>query len=356
MDKYAAIPIKWAGLIAVLTAALVSLHAVAQDLPAAELKVLGGLSTRPTYKEIEQPFWSQTIPTDSKGQITADIKAFDEVGLKGPELFKMLKQGVIEFGVVPFSYSSNEFPASEAIDLAGLATDVKTARSAVNAYLPVLSKAISSNYQSKLLGVTPYAPQVLFCNFPIQSLQALRGKKIRTVTRSQSDLVEALGAKGTTIAFNDVPAAFKNKSISCAIAGAMSAYQAKWYSFTSHIYALPLGWNMEAHAVNQKAWDQLDPAVRGFLISKIAILTDNLWKFSAKQTQLGYDCNTGSKSCPFGLKGKMTLVRPSQDDLATVRRLSTQKVASKWAARCSSQCVTDFNQTIGKTLKFTVKK
>ena len=346
----------WLKSLAFVLSACFAVNASAQQLPVTELKVLGGLSTRPTYKEIEQPFWTKTIPAESAGQVTAEIKAFDEMGLKGPELFKLLKQGVIEFGVVPFSYSSSEFPISEAIDLAGLTTDIKSTQSVANAFLPTLSKSIANNYQTKLLGVSPYAPQVLFCNFPIKSLQDLRGKKVRTVTRSQSELIEALGAKSTTIAFNDVSAAFKKKTIACAVGGGMAAYGAKWYSVATHIYALPVGWNMEAHAVNQKAWDQLDPEVQSFLIKQVAVLTESLWKFSAQQMQLGYDCNTGAKGCPLGLKGKMVLVRPSQTDLATIKRLSTQKVATKWAARCSAQCVADFNQTIGKSLKFSVKK
>ncbi len=75
--------------------------AVAQELPVTELKVLGGLSTRSTYKQIEQPFWLKTLPEHTAGQITAQIKGFDEMGLKGTELLKLMKQGVIEFGVVP---------------------------------------------------------------------------------------------------------------------------------------------------------------------------------------------------------------------------------------------------------------
>jgi hypothetical protein len=31
-------------------------------------------------------------------------------------------------------------------------------------------------------------------------------------------------------------------------------------------------------------------------------------------------------------------------------------VLPKWAARCSAQCVTDFNATIGKTLNLTARK
>ena len=92
---------------------------VAQELPVTSLKILGGLSTRSNYKQVEQPFWLKTIPEHSAGQITAEIKGFDEMGLKGPELLKLMKQGVIGFGVIPLIYPAADTAIYEAIDLAG---------------------------------------------------------------------------------------------------------------------------------------------------------------------------------------------------------------------------------------------
>jgi len=343
-------------LIAAIFVACCANYVAAQDLPATELKVLGGLSTRAMYKDIELPFWTKTIPEKSSGKVTAEIKAFDEMGLKGPELFRLMKQGVIEFGVVPLSYNTSDTPLYEGIDLAGLATDSTTARLVVKSFSPVLAESLASNQQLKLLGVSPYAPQVLFCNVPIRGLNDLKGKVIRTVTRSQTDLMEALGAKATTIAFNEVLPALKKKNIACAVAGPMTAYTGKWYTATTHIYALPIGWNQEVHAVNQGVWNQLDPKVQLFLSQNINVLTDQLWNFSASQTQIAYDCLTGAKTCKLNPRGKMTLVRPTATDLNTVKKIASQKVASKWASRCSTQCVADFNQSVGKALKISVKK
>lgn len=339
-----------------LFAACGTLHAAAQELPVTQLNVLGGLSTRAMYKDVEMPFWLKTIPAKSGGTITAEIKAFDEMGLKGPELFRLMKQGVIEFGVVPLSYNLSETPLYEGIDLAGMTPDVASARLVAKAYQPVMSKYLGASQQIKLLGISPYASQVLFCNVPVRSLSDLKGKTIRTVNRSQSDLMEALGAKNTSIAFNDVLSAFKKKKIACAVAGPMSAYQAKWYTAATHIYALPVGWNQEVHAVNQAAWDQLDPKVQTLLSQNITGLTDQLWDFSASQSQIAYDCLTGAKSCKLTAKGKMVLVRPTQNDINTVKKVAAQKVAVKWANRCSAQCLEDFNQSVGKALKITVKK
>jgi TRAP-type C4-dicarboxylate transport system substrate-binding protein len=330
--------------------------ALAQQLPVTELKVLGGLSTRSNYKQVEQPFWLKTIPEHSAGQLTAEIKGFDEMGLKGAELLKLMKQGVIEFGVIPLIYPAADAAVYEAVDLAGLATDAKTARQISTSYSPILAKHLSNTYQSKFLGVSSFAPQVLFCNTPLRGLQDLKGKTVRVITRSQTELLEALGAKSLSMPVAEVLQAFEKKTISCAVAGTMAGYTAKWYSVATHLYALPLGWNQEIHAVNQKVWDQLNPDVQALLEVNLAKLTERLWLFAESENQKGYDCNTGAKACPMAPKGKMTLVKPTQADLATIKRLAAQNVVQKWAERCTGACVNEFNQSVGKLLKITAKK
>ena len=60
--------------------------------------------------------------------MTADIKGFNEMGLKGPEVLRLMSQGVIEFGTATLSYFASDNPINEAVDLAGLASDAKVAR------------------------------------------------------------------------------------------------------------------------------------------------------------------------------------------------------------------------------------
>ena len=346
------------GIVLLLIAGLASLPLPlqAQEVAVTELKVLGGLSTRSNYKEIEQPFWLRTIPENSRGRITAEVKGFDEMGLKGTELLKLMKQGLIEFGVVPLVYPSEDTPLYELIDLAGLAVDKKTARVIATSFNDVLAKQLAGTYQSKLLGISPFAPQVLFCNMPLRGLQDLKGKTIRTITRSQSELMDALGAKSISMPIAEVLPAFTKKTIACAVASSMAGYTAKWYTAATHLYALPLGWNQEIHAVNQKAWDQLAPELQALLETNLSMLIDRLWSFAESENQKGYDCNTGAKACPMMPKGKMILVKPTTADLNTIKRLTAQSVVAKWAKRCSAQCVADFNQTVGKALKITAKK
>ncbi|MDO9023254.1 TRAP transporter substrate-binding protein [Zwartia sp.] len=337
-------------------APVISIHVIAQELPQTELKVVGGLSTRLSYAEVEQPFWHTTLPERSDDRVKAQIKGFDELGIKGPELLRLMSQGVIEFGVIPLSYYLSDVPLFEAFDIAGLSTDSQSALDTATALMPVVTHYLDSTHQIKLLGINPYQPQIFFCNAEVRSLADLRGKTVRVVTRTQAELLDALGAKSVNLPFQEVLAALKNKSITCAVASATAGFNAKWYSGSSYLYALPIGWNLEFHAVNQKVWDKLEPQLQKFLASNVDLLVQSLWTYSDKLSQLGIACNIGAKTCTNLPKGQMTLVQPTAADIASVRRISIKKVLPQWASRCSESCVADYNQTVGKLLKVVVKK
>ncbi len=101
-------------------AVLLASAAVAQDkvdgLPKTEIQVAGALSNLTLYQNFEQPFWTKTVPELSNGQVTATIKGFNEMGLKGPEMLRLMSQGVIPVGTSTLAYFASDNPINEAID------------------------------------------------------------------------------------------------------------------------------------------------------------------------------------------------------------------------------------------------
>ncbi|MBB3944217.1 TRAP-type C4-dicarboxylate transport system substrate-binding protein [Rhizobium skierniewicense] len=343
-------------LLSFATALLVASAAAAQELPKTQLQIVGGLSNLTAYQQFEQPFWAKTIPEKSGGQVTATIKGFNEMGLKGPELMRLMSQGVIPFGTATLSYFASDNPINEAIDLPGLAPDVETARKVTESFQPVYEKFYGEGSKVKLLGISTYPAQVVFCNADIKGIADLKGKKVRTSGRTQAEFVEAFGGTSVTMAFGEVVPALQNKVVDCAITGSLSGYSAKWYEVSTHLLALPINWNQQIHAVNQSVWDKLDPKVQAFLQENIATMVDDIWKAAGTQTQEGFDCNTGAAACTQAIKGKMTLVVPTDEDKALLKATLKDKILPTWAARCSADCVKDFNETIGASLGLTASK
>ncbi|AWG33863.1 MULTISPECIES: TRAP transporter substrate-binding protein [Alcaligenes] len=329
--------------------------ALAQDLPKTSLKVVGGLSNLTAYQNTEQPFWTKKVPELSGGQITADIKGFNDMGLKGPEIMRLIGQGVIPFGTATLAYFASDNSINEAIDLAGLAPDINVAKKLTDAFTPAYEQFYAKN-NVKVLGFSTYPAQVLFCNGNFNGLSDLKGKKVRTSSRTQAEFVQALGGNSVTIPFGEVVPALQNGVVDCAITGSMSGYSAKWYEVSSKLYEMPINWNQQIHAANLGSWNKLDPKVQEFLASNIKAMTEEIWVAAAKETQEGYDCNTGADACTQPVKGKMTLVKPTDADRELLKKVMSETVVPKWAERSSADTVAAFNTSLSPILGFEAKK
>ena len=345
----------YAVVIAVMTAAYPHLG-TAQDIPKTSIKVVGSISSLPPYKDFEVPFWTKTLNEKSKGAITAEVKGFNEMGLKGSEVLRLMSSGVIEIGAAVLGYLAADDPVIEAVDIAGLTTDAATARRVTDAAKPMYEKLFREKFGVKLLAIGTYPAQVAYCNSEIKSLADLKGKKIRVGGRSQAELVEALGGTPVTMAFGEVVPALQNKVVDCGITGTLSGNLAKWHEVTTHLLALPLSWGQIAYGAQIKAWEKYDPKIRSLIEAEIKVLEKNLWDIAALHTAQGIACNGGTADCTLGQKGKMKIVLASDADRALLGKIVADTMIPKWSARASTEGVAGFNDGIGKVVSAVAKK
>lgn len=328
-------------------------NAYSQQLPSTNLKVVGSHGILNLYKNFEKPFWTETLKKKSNGAITVDITPFNEMGLKGNEILRLLRLNVIDFGNMILGHVAADDPRNEAIDLPGLATDVETARAVSKAYQPVYDEYYRKQFGLKVLGIWAYPAQVLFCRTEIKDLSDIKGKKVRVGNRALSQLMQELGAVGVTLSSNETVPALQNGAVDCAITGSLSANAAKWYEVTTHLYPLPFGWAQTMLAANLKKWDGLDPKTREFLIAEIALLEDRVWKGVEEETTQGINCNIGVGTCTLGTKGHMTLVKVTDKDKALIKNAVTKIIVPQWAARCPGDCAKSWNETVGRIVGVT---
>lgn len=336
--------------VALLTSGTVS----AQDYPKTNLNVQGGWATAGIYQEIEVPFWTERLPSITGGNVTASIASLNEKGLKGPEVFRLMRTGVIDFGTSALGYVAGDDPQNEGPDLAGIALDIETARKVSDAYKATLSKLYMEKYGIRLLMLYPAEAQVFWCNGPIASLADLRGKKVRTGNRTVADFVEAAGGVTVTMPFGEVVTSLQLGVIDCAVTGTFSGNSAGWHEVTTHLYPLTVGWSPFMYAVNAKRWEKLDPSLQALLTEEFAKLEDEIWSAGDARTTEGLNCATGG-ACTFGKPGSMTLVPLAEADSALRAQYVAEVVLPRFAERCGEACIADWNQTVGSLIDIEAK-
>lgn len=338
---------------ALLAAALAAAApALAQDqLEDVTLQVVGSWSNLPLHKQFEQRFWTETLPAASNGAVTVNLTTFDQMGVAGADVYRLLSDGVFDVGMTVADYTVGDAPELEGLDVPLVATDAAKAREMVDAAKPMVEEIMRDRFDSKLLAIAPYPPQVVFCRTEIGGLEDLRGKKVRGSGRMTTKFLEALGAEGVNLAFSEVPGALERGVIDCAVTGAGSGYSAGWWESATHLLTLPLGgWDPVVTAMNLDKWESLSPAMQGFLQEQIAREFEApAWEAAQGALDADIACLTGG-ACTAGEPADMTLVEPSAEDVATAERVLAETVLPDWAERAGTDWAKRWNESVGQVV------
>lgn len=327
--------------------------AQAQESPV-KISVVGTWNSMTNYNEREAPFW-RGLAKETGGEYIATVGSYSEFGLKGFEIMRMLKQGVFEYAYGLPGYVAAENAVFEGADLSSVTQDIETQRKVAEAYFPILEKAFADIYNAKLLQLYPFPSQVLYCKNAVSGLADLKGKKIRVYATTLGDFVEGVGGTSVTVPFGEVIPALEKGVVDCGITGTMSAYTAKWYQAANYVYAMRVGWGLAFGAMNMDKWNSLSDAQRADLKTRLDALTDRMWTETAAEDDLALQCLSGD-TCPReegAPVGGMTLVRPSDADLAARDEIANNVILSRWAERCGADCAAAWNDTVGKVLNMT---
>jgi len=314
------------------------------------LKVVGGLADVSQYLRYEEPFWRTRITELTGGRVIAEIAPFDRSGIRGQEMLQLMRLGVVPFGTVLLAVVATEEPEFNAVDLPALSPDMRTLRQTVRAFRPHLEQVLRDRYQIELLGVYTYPAQVVFCARPFAGLADLAGRRIRTSSVGQSELVQALGATPVMTPFAEMVQSMRRGVVECAITGTLSGNAVGLHEVTSHVHAMALTWGISIFGANQTAWAALSEPIQQILRRGVAGLEEEIWAAADGETGEGLACNAGLPSCTTGRRGQMTVVPVSAADEERRRRLLTEVVLPRWVGRCGSDCVDAWNENLAPLL------
>ncbi|MFL4472172.1 TRAP transporter substrate-binding protein [Tateyamaria armeniaca] len=335
---------------------LIASTALAAPALAEDISVVGSWSSLPLHNQYEAPFWSETLPAASGGSINVELTTHNQMSLGLGDIYPLLGQGVYDVAMTVADYAVADAPELEGLDVPLLALTADEARAMVDAARPMVADIYRDRFNSHVLAIAPYPPQVVFCNHEIAQLSDLEGLKVRASGRMTAKLLEALGAEGVNVSFAEVPGALQNGVVDCAVTGAGSGYSAGWWEVSTHLLPIPLGgWDSVVTAMNLDKWNSLSADNQALITAEIASGFETpAWDSAQNALVNDIACLTGNGDCPSGDARSMTLVDVSDADFDRAREILTSEVLPEWAERAGGDWAQRWNDSVGAVVGVTI--
>lgn len=334
-------------LTALAGSALMMMPAAAEDL-----SVVGSWSSLPLHKQFEAPFWSETLPEASGGNLNVALTTHNQMNLGVADVFRLLGDGVFDVGMTVADYAVADAPELEGLDVPLLALTADDARKMVDAARPMVADIYKTRFNSHVLAIAPYPPQVVFCNKEVTNLDGLKGLKVRASGRMTAKFLEALGAEGVNVSFSEVPGALQKGVVDCAVTGAGSGYSAGWWEVSTHLLPIPLGgWDPVVTAINMDKWNSLDADTQALIQEQVSAKFEGpAWDVAQGALANDISCLTGQGECTSGDSRSMTLVEVSQADFDNARMILESEVLPAWAERAGADWAKRWNKSVGEVV------
>jgi TRAP-type C4-dicarboxylate transport system substrate-binding protein len=339
-----------------ITTILAATTALAAPAMAEDLSVVGSWSGLPLHKQYEAPFWNETLPGASGGKLNVALTTHDQMNLGVGDVYRLLGDGVYDVAMTVADYAVADAPELEGLDVPLLALTAAEAKVMVDAARPMVADIYRDRFNSHLLAIAPYPPQVVFCNAEISGLDDLAGKKVRASGRMTAKFLEALGAEGVNVSFAEVPGALQKGVVDCAVTGAGSGYSAGWWEVSTHLLPIPLGgWDSVVTAMNMDKWNSLDAETQTLITEQVTTQFEGpAWDSAQNALVNDIACLTGNGECPSGDARSMTLVEVSDADFAKARDVLVGEVLPEWAERAGADWAERWNASVGQAVGVTI--
>lgn len=216
------------------------------------------------------------VAEKTNGTVIIKVYHGGSLGVKDADILRLLKNGFLDASVVYAGYLHRDAPEINAAYTDGAIAIPAEHAKAVPAILDTYKRALKK-WDIVYAGFVqpPLYETCLFCKEPVDSLEKLKGKKVRVWSKQQVETMNKLGVSGQIIPQADMYMALQTGVVDCAIYLAEVAPLMHLQEVVPYeSYLLPWAAIPSALGFSQKAWNKLS-AKQQAAVTEAAMETGN---------------------------------------------------------------------------------
>jgi TRAP-type C4-dicarboxylate transport system substrate-binding protein len=196
---------------------------------------------------------------------------------KAPDIKRAVVTGQAQIGEVLLSIHENEDPIFGIDVVPFLATSFPEAMKLYQASKPLIAKKLDAQ-GLRLLFAVPWAPQGVYVNKPLASIEDMKGLKWRAYNVGTARIGELVGAQSVTIQAAELPQALATGVVNSFMSSGGTGYDAKAWESLKYFYDVQAWIPKDYTFVNKAAFDALDKPTQDAVLKAAATAETRGWK------------------------------------------------------------------------------
>ena len=228
--------------------------------------------------------FADEVKEATDGQVEIILHYGGALGYKGPEMLSVVRDGLVPIGDVLKNAQTGEEKFFGITSLPFLAPGVVELRMLQFFTRPVEDR-IAEKHNQKILYQVPWPSRNVYTKKEISTLEDLKGLKIRTVSKEDTDLFTLLGASPIQMPWGEVVTSLATGVIDGVATSSASGVDGKFWEFTG--YASRWNWHSSCDMVNVNldAWNRLSPELQKIIETKARELEPQFWKLAVEENK-----------------------------------------------------------------------
>lgn len=225
--------------------------------------------------------FAEEVGKVTEGAVTISVKAGGQLGFKGPEHLRAVRDGLVPMADVLSIQQIGDEPilGIEGIPfLAGSADELKV----LHKYIRPVYEQTAEAHNQKVLYMVPWPTQYLHMKTEAKTVDELKGVKIRVPNKGAQDLLAAVGMNAILIPWAEVIPALASGAVDGVSTSAVSGVDGKFWEFLKVAHAANHTWSSQMVTVNLDAWSKVSAEHQQAIMDLAASLEPEFWESSLK--------------------------------------------------------------------------
>ena len=220
--------------------------------------------------------FAEEVGTVTSGAVQVTVHSGGSLGYKGPEHLNAVRDGLVPMADILNIQQVGEAPLLGIEGVPFLIADAKELAVMQRIAKPEFDK-IATKYNQKILYTVPWPTQYLHTKVKTDTLDGLKGLKIRVPDRQAGDMVNLLGMNGVLIPWGETVPALASGAVVGVTTSSVSGVDGKFWEFLKYFYKTNHVWSSQIVTINLDTWKKIAPAHQKAIEELAAKLNPDFW-------------------------------------------------------------------------------